>query len=1205
MSFRFTGPLAILAATLGLAAPWRTAPLHADSGPLAEQAFVSSRPAFEPGDALDSGIDTLYESWRWVHFTTASGLPSNRVNSVVETGDGTAWASTTGGVAWYDGYRWHPMDDGDGIPAGRPLHLSVHGNQLLAVGPDHHLYRGTTESFARIPLVSAGRDLRAFSALSLTADRILVLTSETTLSEIHAYTIENGRLVPFDHPSRLLWTQQSPQMWPSRAGGIWLNTLHGLHQWKDGEWIERIRRPEGAILALRGLAEDEHGAGVASLVLPSNMRGLWEWGADAPMELNRNEPGDQIEALDIGPDGEVMVVYRSGDAWMRRGGDWSALAPVPPAMDKALFVKYRSNGDLWLGTERGLYIHRRSLSRWSYWQVDSPSLRNEINEILLASDGSVWLATGRGLVVLRPDGGREEIESILGTELHELTALAEGADGSVWVASGSSFHGAFRWDGTQWQHYGRDEGLAASRTHKIRKDRRGRLWFLGMAFMRGLEPTADEPGAFVYEDGKFTRWSTQEGLIGGRTYAFAEGLGGDYWFGTASGLSRWKDGAWTHWTTEQGLNRDRIFTIAVDHDGRLWFSDQFTGLGYIDDDDTARYLTTAEGLINDEVQDLHVDPIGRLWISTRGGLTCYHDGTWSHFGTSSGLNDPHLWPVYGTGDEVYVGTIGHGLSVLDLGGAEAPTPQVVLEEPVIDDDYVFVRWQAFGFWGEMPSDDIETRFRIGSEVWSEWSVARDARLDGLEPGEHTFMVQAKGLFGQMDERGSTSTFIIPAPWYMRPRFVLPVGGLLLVVFLLTATMIGRRRRHESELRAHEERHREHLERRVDQRTEALRESEARLRMLVETTHVIPWEADAKTWNFTYVGPQAEEILGYPLESWYESGFWTDHIHPEDVDFAVDYCLRSSKKLIDFEFEYRMIAADGRVVWLHDLVSTVTKDGELATLRGFMIDITDRKRAELERLEAEAEARDHRERLAHISRINMLGEMATGIAHEVNQPLTAISTYTQACRRMMEQGSIAPEGVADVLGRISDEAVRAGSMIHQLKALVRKRQSERTFCDINALIRDVVPLAEVDARGSNVTLELQLDDELPRVYVDNVQIQQVVLNLVRNGVEATDGSETGASDNGRGSVTVRTTSGDNGDVRVEVADQGEGLSAEAEDRLFTPFFSTKASGMGMGLSISKTIIESHGGQLDFRTNPEGGMTFLFSLPVMGEATPADA
>jgi two-component system sensor kinase FixL len=427
------------------------------------------------------------------------------------------------------------------------------------------------------------------------------------------------------------------------------------------------------------------------------------------------------------------------------------------------------------------------------------------------------------------------------------------------------------------------------------------------------------------------------------------------------------------------------------------------------------------------------------------------------------------------------------------------------------------------------------------------------------------------------------------PFFRRPGFLVPAATLVILVTLL----LSGRLRYAATLRQREEGYRRHLEQRVDERTEALRESEERLRLLLETTHVIPWVADADTWDFSYVGPQAVDVLGYPVERWYEAGFWLDNIHPEDAESAVSYCTRQSQISDRYEFEYRMIAADGSTVWLHDLVTVVSDEGEPTALRGFLIDITARKQAESERIEAEAEALEHRERLAHLSRVNMLGEMATGIAHEVNQPLTAVSTYTQACRRMIEAGTIGTDEIIDVLGRISEEAVRAGDMIHGLKALARKRRSEMQVCDINRLVRDVIPLAEVEARHRGVAVDLELGNHLPGVTVDDVQIQQVVLNLVRNAIEA--------ARPGDGHVTVRTRRGGDDAIEVEVTDNGRGVVDGDPEQVFQPFVTTKQDGMGMGLSISRSIIDAHGGQIGHRSGDPTGTTFFFLLPT-GSAPP---
>ncbi len=247
-------------------------------------------------------------------------------------------------------------------------------------------------------------------------------------------------------------------------------------------------------------------------------------------------------------------------------------------------------------------------------------------------------------------------------------------------------------------------------------------------------------------------------------------------------------------------------------------------------------------------------------------------------------------------------------------------------------------------------------------------------------------------------------------------------------------------------------------------------------------------------------------------------------------------------------------------------------------------------------QAEAEQRlesqeaELRKRLLHLTRVTTVGEMASSIAHEVNQPLTAISTYAQACRRMVEADDVSREEVVRILGRITDEALRAGEIIHRLRELVRRRESERRTWSVNTLIHQVMPLAKMDARLHGVVLQLELEPDLPSVVVDGVQIQQVLLNLIRNGVDALEGQTQPAPE-----VVVRTCRTAPAGIRVSVSDCGCGLPDTAQEDLFQPFFTTKRDGMGMGLSISRSIILMHGGRLWFERNPGRGTTFHFSLP----------
>ncbi|MEE9148370.1 MAG: PAS domain S-box protein [Candidatus Tectomicrobia bacterium] len=398
---------------------------------------------------------------------------------------------------------------------------------------------------------------------------------------------------------------------------------------------------------------------------------------------------------------------------------------------------------------------------------------------------------------------------------------------------------------------------------------------------------------------------------------------------------------------------------------------------------------------------------------------------------------------------------------------------------------------------------------------------------------------------------------------------------------------------------------EQLERRIDERTWQLtesivalsteisnrteaekkaQESESQLRLLLESTGAIPWKADARTWMFTYVGPKAEELLGYPLHKWYEKDFWPQHLHPDDRDDTVDFCLESSRRCENYEFEYRMISADGRDVWLHDIVNVVSSNGEPQTLQGFMIDVTERKRAEYE-------VRQRRADLAHFGRISTMGELTAAITHELNQPLAAIAANIGAAQRFMKSGKL--NEIGSILEDIAADDRRAAEIIRRLRGLMRRREIRMETLDLNEMIQETLALVHSDFVIKRVTIEKDVERDLPIVQGDRVQVQQVLLNLLLNARDAVEGLESG-----RQRIRVRTGSSGEQGVQIAVSDSGIGIAEEKKEEIFRPFFSTKKEGLGMGLAINRTIIEAHGGRLWAENNPDEGATFYFVLPVSG-------
>jgi PAS domain S-box-containing protein len=325
----------------------------------------------------------------------------------------------------------------------------------------------------------------------------------------------------------------------------------------------------------------------------------------------------------------------------------------------------------------------------------------------------------------------------------------------------------------------------------------------------------------------------------------------------------------------------------------------------------------------------------------------------------------------------------------------------------------------------------------------------------------------------------------------------------------------------------------------------------------------------------------EQVTGH---YYWDTPWWS---HAPDKQQRMRDAIRAAAAGKTVRFEVTSPRFDGQLATLDFSVRPIMdKDGETIFLVTESDDITERKLAV-------EEARQHRARVAHVARLSTLGEMAAGIAHEINQPLTAISLFAQAGRRMVDSGNF--ERMSEVCHKLNEHALRASDVVERMQTMARQGESEKRVVDCNELIDSAVKLAESEARIYDIQIEFDRGDDLPLVSVDGVQIQQVALNLLRNGMEAMT-TDSSAED---GSVIVRTRMRDGNEIEISVSDTGCGIPNEYSDKLFTPFTTTKPSGMGMGLSISQAIVRAHGGGIGFYDNDCGGTTFWFTLPAAVE------
>ncbi len=303
-------------------------------------------------------------------------------------------------------------------------------------------------------------------------------------------------------------------------------------------------------------------------------------------------------------------------------------------------------------------------------------------------------------------------------------------------------------------------------------------------------------------------------------------------------------------------------------------------------------------------------------------------------------------------------------------------------------------------------------------------------------------------------------------------------------------------------------------------------------------------------------------------------------HEEHDGYLAHYRRTGERRIIGIGREVVGRRKDGSTFPMDLSVGEIREGGETAFI-GIIRDISERHLAQRRMAQLQSE-------LVHVARLSAMGEMASTLAHELNQPLTAVTNYVQSARHMLgAPDRFTAQRIAEIMDKAVEQTIRAGQIIRRLREFIRKGETDRAIADLNQIVREAAALSLVGAREQGIEVKIDLANDLPPVLIDQVQIQQVLLNLVRNGVEALQQVQDRR-------LTISTRCSGDGAV-VRVADSGPGLSPEVAAHLFQPFVTTKANGTGIGLSISRSIVEAHGGQLTAETAAEGGVAFQFTLP----------
>jgi PAS domain S-box-containing protein len=1150
---------------------------------------------------------------RFTRLSTDEGLSQTRVIQIVQDDQGFMWFGSQYGLNRYDGYKFKVFKHESGNPNSLSgvfiSSLFKDRSGSLWIGCDEFLdkFDPVNETFTHYRIDTKDAQGETVPVTHISQDHAGMLWL-STLRGMFRFDPSTGQTIRYRHDPNnpfSLSSDEVKQTGEDRTVTFWVVTSEGL---------DAFDRDTGKITLHVPLREHREmsfyedrsgtfwivhvtGAGVALFDRKTNTLTHYSF-----------HDGHPSDALPTGV--MAMLEDRDGTLWFATLGngllkfDRKGLKfiryrhdPANPdslGQDDVAALFQDREGNIWAG------LHMMAPTRFATRPPLFEKFKNEpgnpnsmsgtmVNSIYEDRQGILWIASINALNRVDRHTGQYTFYVTFGHGLRPRpTSIVEDRSGFLWVGTGGL--GVTRYDPKaglfkNFRHSATDPlSLSSDNVAQLFIDHAGRLWAATFDGLDRFDPATSH----------FTVYKRDPQSTAQIDLAVKEDPQGTLWIGThSSGLQRF-DPAIERFTASYkhdandpfSLSNNRVNSVHFDHSGAMWVGTQ-DGLDRFDPK-TGGFKSYYEqdGLSGNVVSCILEDERGNLWMSTNNGLSVFDPSKqkFKNYSTADGLPGADLtgWGACfkSPSGEMFFGGFDGGVAFHPDKMVDSPyVPPVVLTDFRLFDRPVRVGpgsplSNSIGYTSALTLSHDQNIFSLEFSALSYFNSATNryrCKLDGLDHQWHevgsnqrlvtyttlparmyTFRVQGATSRGAWSEPGLELRLEILPPWWNTWWFrALCAIGFLALVWAA-----------------------------YQLRVQQLRRQERTLRDVIETIPTFAWTA-LPDGSVDFVNRHWQEYTGLSTERTVGSG-WRDAVHLQDLERHAEKWGASlaTGELFENEVRYRR-AANGQYRWfLTRAVPLRDERGKILKWYGISTDINDRKRAEQEREQLRAD-------LAHMNRVSILGELAASVSHELKQPIAAAMTNAKTCIRWLKRDRPDVEEALEAAMRIVNDGTRATEIIDRLRSLYKKSPPQRELVDVNEIVGEMLVLLRGEANRYSIVTRSELAPDLPKITADRVQLQQVFMNLMLNAIEAM--KDTG------GELTIKTELGQGGQLLISVSDTGVGLPAEKTDEIFNAFFTTKPEGSGMGLAISRSIIESHGGRLWATANDGRGATFQLTLP----------
>ncbi len=950
------------------------------------------------------------------------------------------------------------------------------------------------------------------------------------------------------------------------AGNFWLGGSTSLTRWSPGSfqtyYLSGLKSNTGqpGVCALAPGPDGSLWVGICKpgpgLGLQQFSQGVWKpflvRGFDSSKLKVLTLFVDRQNALWVGTVGQG--IYRIYDGETDHFGSSDGLS------GDAIYAFFEDReGNLWVATDKGLDCFRDL-------QITTFSTRERMTTPAVGSvqamrDGAIWIGGENALDILAAGVGQGRVRSVQagrGLPGNQVTSLFEDRAGQHWVGIDNTLN---IYENGRFTRITRRNGSPTGMILGITEDVDNNLWVLSFGPTRMLIRIFDRK---VQEELPTPQVPAASSLV-------ADPRGG-IWLGLINGdLARYQQGRAETFRFEHPPN-SRVNQVLLSSDGSVLGATTYGLIGW--SNGKQQTLNARNGLPCDGVNGLVEDGSGALWLYMQCGLVEIARSDLQRWWAQPNVSlQPRVFDVFdgfqrgnrAPFESKAVRTLDGRLWFANAAVAQMIDPSHLarnLIAPPVHVEQVIADRKGHSLQGDVRlparTRDVEidytalsfavpqkVRFRYRLEGrdtdWQEAGTRRQAFYTDLRPGLRLPHFQTPSLLHAITRNRYETN------WF-RALCVVAFLALLWAAYLV--------------------------------RVRQLRRQEKKLRDVIETIPTFAWTA-LPDGAVDFVNRNWQEYTGLSTEKSVGSG-WEAAVHPEDLKRQGGKWRASAAVGEPFENEVRFRGADGQYRWfLVRAVPLRDTQGRIVKYYGTSTDIEDRKRAEEERESLRSD-------LAHVNRVSMMGELAASLSHELKQPIAATITNANTCMRWLKRDQPDLGEACEATTRIVEDGKRASDIIDRLRSLYKKSPPKRELVEVNEIVREIVGLLRGEANRYGVSIRTNPAPDLPKITADRVQLQQVLMNLMLNAIEAM--KETG------GVLTVTSQLDEDGHVVISVSDTGVGLPAEKADEIFHAFVTTKPQGSGMGLAISRSIVESHGGRLWATANDGRGATFSFTLPV---------